>query len=113
MDPDPDPAQLDDELSRPETDYEIWLREQDRPYNPGARPIYEPVAPLENGHRKSFFRFLGLGGHSMSCGLTILILLVIIAILSVKLSRRRRPFHVWEWLGQMQMKWLNPGNRSY
>jgi hypothetical protein len=45
------------EFSRPETDYERWLRGQDEHYKPGDQPIYGPPVqgvddPIENGKGK-------------------------------------------------------------
>lgn len=84
-------------FSRPETDYERWLRGQDEHYEPGDQPIYGPPVqgvddPIENGKGKhpAISRFFGLTGYSVICSIVLSVLLTIIIIRSAKVLRKRR-----------------------
>lgn len=67
------------EPSRPETDYERWLRGQDENYRPGAEPVYGPGDSV------------GDSGSSMHYSKIFSIILAVLLItLAIKAFRKRR-----------------------
>jgi hypothetical protein len=83
-------------FSRPETDYERWLRGQDEHYEPGDQPIYGPPVqgvddPIENGKGKHEpnSRVIGVTSYPMICSIILSVLLTIIIIKSAKVLRKR------------------------
>jgi hypothetical protein len=84
-------------FSRPETDYERWLRGQDEHYEPGDQPIYGPPVqgvddPIDNGKGKHppSSRLIGLTSYLMICSIILSVLLTILILKSAKVLRKRR-----------------------
>jgi hypothetical protein len=84
-------------FSRPETDYERWLRGQDERYEPGDQPIYGPPVervndPIDNGKGKlpSNSRPSGVTSYSILCSIILSVIFTIIIIQSAKVLRKRR-----------------------
>lgn len=68
-----------EEPSRPETDYERWLRGQDENYKPGVEPVYGPSDSVgESGSFMDYSKIFGI------------ILAVLIITLIIKAFRKRR-----------------------
>ncbi|KAE8365510.1 hypothetical protein BDV27DRAFT_126675 [Aspergillus caelatus] len=88
-------AQLGESF-RPETDYERWLREQDRHYRPGSRPVYGPDRQnlddsIANGKwRGRFSEGTGLNCYSVMWNIVLSILLIMVIIKTARSCRKRR-----------------------
>ncbi|KAL2819078.1 hypothetical protein BDW59DRAFT_165231 [Aspergillus cavernicola] len=86
-----------EELSRPETDYERWLREQDQHYKPEDQPVYGPVKqglddPIENGNAKQIVSHGSFvhPNYSMISNFILLVLLTVVVIKLANAFRKRR-----------------------
>ncbi|KAE8158139.1 hypothetical protein BDV40DRAFT_29690 [Aspergillus tamarii] len=85
-----------EESFRPETDYERWLREQDRHYRPGSRPVYGPDRQdlddsFANGKwRGQFSEDTGLNRYSAIRNIVLSILLIMAIIKIARSCRKRR-----------------------
>ncbi|KAE8385206.1 hypothetical protein BDV23DRAFT_21498 [Aspergillus alliaceus] len=85
-------AQLE-KPSRPETDYERWLRDHDENYRPGDRPLYGPgVKGTEDATENVKWKDRlsdGKKNYSAIYGIILSVVLAIMIIKSVKAYRKR------------------------
>lgn len=77
------PAQPE-EHSRPETDYERWLRGKDENYRPGVEPVYGPGDAVGGGRSISSGFFIGYSK------IFSIILAVLLLTLVIRAFRKRR-----------------------
>jgi hypothetical protein len=75
-----------DEPSRPETDYERWLRGKDENYRPGVEPVYGPgdSAGGERSISSGFFM-----GYSKTFSIILAVLLLTLVIRAFRKRRSR------------------------